>query len=285
MWIRDYRRKYGLNREGLGRLAKCSGELIYILECGGITHPGIADRIASVCGAGKNERNSIIDEAHWGRSYRQIPKYRARGERAEKAYRLRLAREQKEKELAGQMRAQAGQPTGREAAGRLAASTSAVPPRSCDAPTGVGQPTPIVAIDRHGHIVSRYDDCAAASREYGMRESSIRGRCEHRVKKADEFAIHGVTFRFAAEWDELDEDERLERAIIAGRQASKANREKNRSRIREPIQKEYSWQGQTHSFSDWAKIAGMHPQTLYSRLQNGMSIAEALTKPVQSRDR
>lgn len=226
MWIRDYRRKYGLNREGLGRLAKCSGELIYILECGGITHPGIADRIASVCGAGKNERNSIIDEAHWGRSYRQIPKYRTRGERAEKAYRLRLAREQKEKELAGQMRAQAGQPT------------------------GVGQPTPIVAIDRNGHIVSRYDDCAAASREYGMRESSIRGRCEHRVKKADEFAIHGVTFRFAAEWDELDEDERLERAIIAGRQASKANREKNRSRIREPIQKEYSWQGQSHSFAD-----------------------------------
>lgn len=256
MWIRDYRRRYGLAREALGGLAKCSGELIYILECGGVTHPGIADRIASVCGAGRDERNSIIAEEHQRRGYRQMPKYRARGERAEKAYFLRLARKQKEEELARQMRAQAEQPAGQ--------------------PTDVGQPTPIVAIDRHGHIVSRYDDCAAASREYGMRESSIRGRCEYKVTKADEFAIHGVTFRYAAEWDELDEDERLERAINAGRQAGK-----NKA----PIAKEYSWQGQTHSFSEWARIAGMHPQTLYSRLQCGTSIGEAMTKPVQSRGR
>lgn len=276
MWIRDYRRRYGLAREALGRLAKCSGELIYILECGGVTHPGIADRIASVCGAGRDERNSIIAEEHQRRGYRQMPKYRARGERAEKAYFLRLARKQKEEELARQARVQAeqpagqptdvGQPTERETAGRLAAA----------------QPTQIVAIDRHGYIVSRYDDCAAASREYGMRESSIRGRCEYKVTKADEFAIHGVTFRYAAEWDELDEDERLERAINAGRQAGK---NKARSQIKAPIAKEYSWQGQTHSFSEWARIAGMHPQTLYSRLQCGMSIGEAMTKPVQSRDR
>lgn len=261
MWIRDYRRRYGLAREALGRLAKCSGELIYILECGGVTHPGIADRIASVCGAGRDERNSITAEEHQRRGYRQMPKYRARGERAEKAYFLRLAQKQKEEELARQTRAQAEQPA--------------------------GQPTKeeareVCAIDRHGHIVSRYDDCAAASREYGMRESSIRGRCEYKVTKADEFAIHGVTFRYAAEWDELDEDERLERAINAGRQAGK---NKARSQIKAPIAKEYSWQGQTRSFSEWARIAGMHPQTLYSRLQCGMSIGEAMTKPVQSRDR
>lgn len=259
MYIAGYRKKYGLSREALGKLAGCSGELIYILEHGGITHPGIADRITSVCGGGKKERNSIVDGAHWRAGWKQILKYRARGEKAEKAYFLRLTREKMEAER-GQA-PNACRPPMREAEHKGAKGAE-------------GQRT--YAIDRNGQVIGQYADCAAAAREYVMQRRAVENRCEHRIGNTNEYSAAGVTFRYAAEWDNLSDDERLKRAVdAAGTTWSRAAK----------IDREYTWQGQTHSVKEWAKIAGMRPETLKHRLSTGWDMEKALKTPVMSRQK
>lgn len=296
MWIKEYRHKYGLRRDALGKLADCSGELIRIVEYGGITHPRIADRIASVCGAGKNERNSIVDGAHWREGWKQIPKYLARGERAKKAYFLRLARQkkekEKEKELAEQQRLQAKQsegteqpeptyveqPTGRERGSATSAEDIYPQARSCGQAERRPEPTEVYAINRLGEVVGRYPDCAAAARQYAVKPYTVESRCEHRIgKHTNEYFLSGVTFRYAAEWDRLNRD--AQQSMVREAESSGGNK-----RRREPVEGEYSWQGQTHSVTEWARIAGMRKQTLHSRLAGGWDIEKALRTPVQSRE-
>lgn len=42
-----------------------------------------------------------------------------------------------------------------------------------------------------------------------------------------------------------------------------------------------TYNGETHAVNEWARIYGMLPATLHTRLNQGMDIGEALTKPVK----
>lgn len=78
-WLKEWRLNYVHKdgRKGMSRLelackvrnhnTGCSETLIAILEGGGITHPGIADRIAAVTGATQEQRDSIVHKRHRGK--------------------------------------------------------------------------------------------------------------------------------------------------------------------------------------------------------------------------
>ena len=67
-WIEAYRNKMGIDRERFADYVPCSELLIFILENqeGGITHPKIANRIAEICGATAQQRDSIVHKIHRG---------------------------------------------------------------------------------------------------------------------------------------------------------------------------------------------------------------------------
>lgn len=262
MWIEEYRSSFDLTREALGKLAGCSGQLIYILERGGITHPRIADRIASICNVGRDERNSIVDGAHWRQGWRQIPKCRAKGEKAEKAYFLRLAR----KKIEAEKRQSISQANG----GQL--SPEGQPNSQAE---GKQNQTEVCAINRLGQIIGRYPDCEAAAKPYAVKRITVLRRCEHKIGAHTDEYLGGVTFRYAAEWDRLSDAEREKRA------AGARQRRPNRDNSRISLQSKYSWQGQTHDITEWARIANIHRQTLQSRLTAGWDIGKALTTPIK----
>lgn len=82
-WLKKWRREFerpdggrGLSREELAYQVRqsgtnCSYVLIGILENGGITHPKIADKIARITGATKEQRNSMVHKKHWD-SYKPL---------------------------------------------------------------------------------------------------------------------------------------------------------------------------------------------------------------------
>lgn len=43
------------------------------------------------------------------------------------------------------------------------------------------------------------------------------------------------------------------------------------------------FQGKRHTVSQWSRIVGIHPETLYSRIKKGLSTEEVLTRPVRLR--
>lgn len=77
-WLKAWRLNYqrpdgrkGLSRKELARKVRnrdtgCSESLIEIIEGGGITHPGIANRIASVVGATAEQRDTMVHKKHRG---------------------------------------------------------------------------------------------------------------------------------------------------------------------------------------------------------------------------
>lgn len=77
-WLKAWRLGYprpdgrrGMRRKELARKVRnrdtgCSEVLIEIIEGGGITHPGIADRIASVVGATAAQRDTMVHKKHRG---------------------------------------------------------------------------------------------------------------------------------------------------------------------------------------------------------------------------
>lgn len=77
-WIRQFRENYirkdggkGISRKELATMVRnhntgCSEVLIAILEGGGITHPGIAQRIAKVTGCTAEQYNGMVHKMHRG---------------------------------------------------------------------------------------------------------------------------------------------------------------------------------------------------------------------------
>lgn len=62
MWIEERRRARGWSRTELARRARCSPELVALLEeqGGAVTHPMIAARIAAALGASRAQMESIV---------------------------------------------------------------------------------------------------------------------------------------------------------------------------------------------------------------------------------
>lgn len=72
-WMVDMRQKKGLSLRAMSVLCDCSRTLLYIVECGGITHPDIASDIARAYGMDVHQYNMLVAE---NRRARVIPKHR-----------------------------------------------------------------------------------------------------------------------------------------------------------------------------------------------------------------
>ena len=73
-WIEEMRRAKGWTQKQLADAAGCSWGLIDMLENmhGAITHPGIADDICRVLGAGMELRDSIVAKDHQGKPWKPV---------------------------------------------------------------------------------------------------------------------------------------------------------------------------------------------------------------------
>lgn len=59
-WMVRMREKKGLSLREMARICDCSRTLLYIVECGGITHPDIASDIARAYGMRVNQYNQLV---------------------------------------------------------------------------------------------------------------------------------------------------------------------------------------------------------------------------------
>lgn len=178
-WLKQFREGYrrkdggtGISRDEMAELVRdrdtgCSAVLIGILENGGITHPGIARRIAKVTRASAEQFNSMVHKKYHGEY--SPGKKRAYSDCAEGA------------------RPQPHTP-------------------------GVTTPNArkVLCISRDGRILKIYDSMLQAAEKCGCSPGAAENRCYRRmVHTSDEFKLLGCTFRFADEWAEMTQQQRM----------------------------------------------------------------------------
>jgi transcriptional regulator with XRE-family HTH domain len=87
-------------------------------------------------------------------------------------------------------------------------------PKPVEAPEAVRRggwdrkPRAVVEIDRAGKTLKRYGSVAEVERAHGLGGICVINRCRRNYRK-DEFRQCGVTWRYADEWDEMTQEERL----------------------------------------------------------------------------
>lgn len=190
MWITEFRAQYGLELEQLGTQIRKLGArkdppmrvsdvLLYRLETDPKfrTVPKLADLIAEACGATAKQRDALV-----------LPKYRGTWEppKRRKPIVPKTPETEPEAEPATKARGLVHGPNNPFPGAR-----------------------PVVKVNRKGEVVARYMSCNRAAVQNGLREDQISSRC-HRKGKSDEFRLMGFTFRFAAEWDAMGVDEKME---------------------------------------------------------------------------
>ena len=79
-----------------------------------------------------------------------------------------------------------------------------------------GQMMFVVAIECGGNEVGRFDNGGEAARQFKCSASAVRNRCERILARDNEFNLRGVSFRYAAEWDEMSHAERVQDIIAQG---------------------------------------------------------------------
>ena len=72
-WMIALRREKQMSLRAMAVKVDCSRNLLYIVECGGITHPDIASDIARAYGMDVYQYNMIVAERHRARV---IPKHK-----------------------------------------------------------------------------------------------------------------------------------------------------------------------------------------------------------------
>jgi hypothetical protein len=178
-WLRKFREQYarkdggiGISKDELAAMVKnsdtgCSAVLIGIIENGGITHPGIARRIAKVTGATEKQFNSMVHKKYHG-------EYKPSKRRTYTDF------------------AEGARPQ----------------------PFSPGVTTPnarkVLCIGRDGKILKIYDSMLQAAEKCGCSPGAAENRCYRRmVHTSDEFKLLGYTFRFADEWVEMTQRQRM----------------------------------------------------------------------------
>lgn len=192
MWIEEFREKHGIDRHEFARRVRvlgarkrrsrpisCSENLVYLLErmSKPRTHPEIANLIAEACGATAEERDSIVAEKHRGTwTGDGVPKA-LEGWRFQKINVIRAA---------------PAHPVGalREVDNRR-----------------VYNGKPVVRIDRQGRITARYPSMSVAAVQNLQSLDVVERRAKKRIR--DEFTKTGYSFRYAAEWDAMNDEARL----------------------------------------------------------------------------
>jgi ribosome-binding protein aMBF1 (putative translation factor) len=184
-WIEEARTARGLTRSELAEICRISETLVYILEewTAAVTHPKLASRIALALGATAEQRDAIVNEIHRGK---WTPK-------ADSGWAKRM-----EKYLAA------------KAALRRAEADADARARAYDFthPHGSPRRRPIVAVNRQGREVARYDCIAICSEKEGLSDPSIRQRCNRKMLGGEFVRDRAATYRWADEWDKMTEAQR-----------------------------------------------------------------------------
>lgn len=187
MWLEDFRRAHGLTLEELGayirRLGRkkhpeitVSDTLLERLEGEPKfrTVPAIADLIAEACGATAEQRDQLVLEKHKG-TWKPKP--------------------------------------GRKPQVKAGATREAVEEEEEPWRINNGTSHPVVAVDREGFAVRRYEGVQSAATHCGTSPHAVYSRCLRQMGRG-EFRMLGFTFRYAGEWDRMTDAER--RADVAG---------------------------------------------------------------------
>ena len=72
-WMIEMRKAKGMNLQQMAEKCECSLRLLYIVECGSLTHPDIASNIARAYGMDVSQYNKLVAERHQAKV---IPKYK-----------------------------------------------------------------------------------------------------------------------------------------------------------------------------------------------------------------
>lgn len=186
-WIEDFRKKHGLTRAELAQLAGVSPALIGILEDQNraITHPQLANQIAEICGATAAQRDGIVHPKHRG-TWKPSRKPADIG----RLLRLRKPRPKPEKPKV-EVPDLPKRPAVQYGSNRRA----------------------VVALDREGRVLARYESIMAAGMGEGRNLSCVAMRCARKV--AREWNRNDRTYRYADEWDAMNAAQRT--ADMAGR--------------------------------------------------------------------
>jgi hypothetical protein len=217
-WIKKWRLNYvdkygrkGLSQEDFARMVRkqkvycaregskrkklrtvgCSEVLIEILEHGGITHPNIAEAIATVCGATEEQKYSIMHEKHWS-GYVDSIRPQLWGE-------MTLIKTKKKKEK----------------------------PKKDDPNYVDGKCKAVVQLDRAGNVEKRFAMMSEAAKENDVALSTVSLRCNHQIgDTTDEYCTCGRTWRFEDEWNALSEEQRKEELMLAKLRIRKRDKKK-----------------------------------------------------------
>lgn len=209
MWIQEYREReklelwqfqqrvntYGQNIEK-PFFGIISADLIHMLEVdkNAVTHPRIADAIATLCEATPEQRDMIVAECHKGEW---------NGPTDDE---LEIARKVNLKVFVKGIDYHTI---------TTISGTPSVEPERQKLST-ISNIRPVVKIDILGNVVKRYSGAKQASEFERLERSAIKSRCQRKVKK--EFARYGIeqespldkcTFRYADEWDVMTREEKI----------------------------------------------------------------------------
>lgn len=231
-WIEKFRSEYrhkdgriGLSQDELakkvrtrkvgGRYVGCSGNLIFILEHGGITAPGIAAAITTVCGGTAEQWNGIVHEDYHGQW--------KPGWKTEFAPRFEIDVEDR---MAVTIASH-----GEIKRGKAPKHVEAKPPKSEPAepkPQKKQKTEPqireIVQIGTDFEEIGRYAHLAAAAQAAGVSIRIVGERCDRKISgNTDEMVREKCTWRYADEWDPMDAEQRTE-DMRAARRRERRNR-------------------------------------------------------------
>lgn len=168
----------------------CSDLLIEILEHGGITAPGIAAAITTVCGGTAEQWDSIVHEDYrgtWKPGDRIAFKPRMQAEPFDALPRIEATikeRPRAEKAKAAPKPQKAAEPEIKR---------------------------PVVQIGKDFAEAARYATPAAAAAAMNVSLRIITVRCDRKVSdETDEFIRYQNTWRYADEWDSMTPEQRME---------------------------------------------------------------------------
>lgn len=132
----------------------------------------------------------------------------------------------------------------------------------------------VLQIGLDGEVMKRYKSVREAADALEKTVAFITDRIYGRLI-CNEFQPMGFTFRYASEWN----SKARERLMNAAREASQ-QRENGITGTKGIF---LVIDGESHCITDWAKIVGLHPKTIYTRLRSGKSAKDAVFMPGRPR--
>lgn len=133
----------------------------------------------------------------------------------------------------------------------------------------------VVMIDSSGNELGRFHSVTAAAEYAKKGEKFISHRCNRLIgPTTNEFSALKASFRWAEAWDKLSREERVEDI-------------RNPLRVAGPcscsaMPKTYNYMGESHTLTEWARIADLPAKTLKKRIKNGWSMEDAIKTPLRS---